>query len=197
MLSIRNASAGDVPLILEFIRELAEYEKAPQEAVASGEDLLRDGFSDQPKFRVLLAEWDGQPAGFALYFYNYSTWQGKPGQYLEDLFVRLQFRGRGIGKAILAVAAATRRPRSKRTAAASSGPPRRAGVERAGHRILRVAGSKSAQRVGDHASDRRGPQEAGGPGEALNGCIRGIHRGTDLQYSSYSAPNFCLNTGSS
>lgn len=158
MLNIRNVTAKDISLILEFIRELAVYEKAPQEAVATPEDLLRDGFSANPKFRVLIAEWDSDPAGFALFRYNYSTWQGRPGLWLEDLFVRPAFRGRGIGKAMLAVAAATRRSRSKRTAGASSGPPRRAGMERAGHRILRVAGSESAQRVGDHVSDWRGPQ---------------------------------------
>ncbi len=100
-LKIRPASAGDVPLILSFIRELAEYERAPEAAVATPEDLLRDGFGANPKFRVVIAEWEGQPAGYALFFYNYSTWQGRPGLYLEDLFVRPAFRGRGIGKALL------------------------------------------------------------------------------------------------
>jgi len=92
---------ADVPLILEFIRELAEYEREPQSAVATAADLLRDGFGPEPKFRVDIAEWSGEPAGFALYFWNYSTWQGKPGLYLEDLFVRPRFRGKGIGKALL------------------------------------------------------------------------------------------------
>ncbi|MGZ4812085.1 MAG: N-acetyltransferase family protein [Terriglobales bacterium] len=101
MLSIRPAAPEDIPLILAFIRELAEYERAPEQAVARPEDLLRDGWGPQPKFRVLIAEWDGRPAGFALFFYNYSTWQGRPGLYLEDLFVRPEFRGRGIGKALL------------------------------------------------------------------------------------------------
>jgi GNAT superfamily N-acetyltransferase len=101
MLSIRPATPEDIPLILEFIRELAEYERAPEQAVARSEDLLRDGWGPAPKFRVVIAEWDGQPAGFALFFYNYSTWQGRPGLYLEDLFVRPSFRGRGIGKALL------------------------------------------------------------------------------------------------
>ena len=63
--------------------------------------LLRDGFGPSPKFRVVIAEWERQPAGFALFFYNYSTWQGRPGLYLEDLFVHPDFRGRGIGKALL------------------------------------------------------------------------------------------------
>jgi GNAT superfamily N-acetyltransferase len=103
MLRLRPAKIEDVPLILEFIRELAEYEREPHAAVATSADLIRDGFSDTaPKFRVTIAEWDGQPAGFALYFYIYSTWQGRPGLYLEDLFVRPPFRGKKIGFALLA-----------------------------------------------------------------------------------------------
>ena len=101
MLNIRAATANDIPLILEFIRELAEYEKAPEQAVASAEDLRRDGFTGSPKFRVLIAEWDGEPAAFALFFYHYSTWTGRPTLFLEDLFVRPRFRGQGIGKALL------------------------------------------------------------------------------------------------
>jgi GNAT superfamily N-acetyltransferase len=102
MLNIRRATPDDIPLILEFIRELAEYERAPHEAVATPEDLRRDGFSGEPRFYVEIAEWDGEPAGFALWLFNYSTWQGKPGLYLEDLFVRPRFRQNGIGKALLA-----------------------------------------------------------------------------------------------
>jgi GNAT superfamily N-acetyltransferase len=101
MLTIRSAQKTDIPEILKFIRELAEYERAPQAAVATAADLERDGWGLQPKFRVEMADWDGQPAGFALWFFNYSTWQGKPGLYLEDLFVRPEFRGKGIGKALL------------------------------------------------------------------------------------------------
>jgi GNAT superfamily N-acetyltransferase len=101
MLEIRNATENDIPLILQFIHDLAEYEKAPEQAVATAEDLKRDGFSAQPKFRVLIAEWDGKPAGFAFYFYHYSTWRGQPTLFLEDLFVRPPFRGKGIGKALL------------------------------------------------------------------------------------------------
>lgn len=101
MLSIRSAEKSDVPLILQFIRELAEYEREPHAATATEDDLLRDGWGAEPKFRCLIAEWDGAPAGFALYFYNYSTWLGRPGLYLEDLFVRPEYRGRGIGKAVL------------------------------------------------------------------------------------------------
>ena len=101
MLSIRPATTQDARLILDFVRDLAEYERAPEAAVATESDLLRDGFGPNPKFHCVIAEWDGEPAGFAFYFYNYSTWQGRPGLYLEDLFVRPQYRGKGIGKALL------------------------------------------------------------------------------------------------
>jgi GNAT superfamily N-acetyltransferase len=100
-LQIRAATPDDIPEILAFIRELAEYERAPEQAVATRDDLLRDGWGKEPKFRVVIAEWEGKPAGFALFFYNYSTWQGRAGLYLEDLFVRPVFRGKGIGKALL------------------------------------------------------------------------------------------------
>ena len=99
--AIRNATPADVPQILAFIRALAEYERAPDAVVATDEALLRDGFGPNPFFSCLIAEHDGQPAGFALFFYNYSTWMGRPGIYLEDLFVLPELRGRGIGKALL------------------------------------------------------------------------------------------------
>ena len=101
MLHLRPARPEDVPLILAFIRELATYEREPDAAVATEEDLLRDGFGDRPKFQVILAEWEGAPAGFAFYFYTYSTWRGRPCLYLEDLFVRPAFRRNGIGLALL------------------------------------------------------------------------------------------------
>jgi len=101
MLKLRPATPEDAPLILQFIRELAEYEREPNAAVATEADILRHAFSEHPLIHVVLAEWEGQPAGFALYFFNFSTWQGKPGLYLEDLFVRPSFRGFGIGKALL------------------------------------------------------------------------------------------------
>ncbi|HXZ81384.1 MAG TPA: GNAT family N-acetyltransferase [Terriglobales bacterium] len=102
MLSIRCATADDVELILQFIHDLAEYEREPQAVVATREDLIRDGFSDRPKFHVLIADWNKQPAGFAFYFFNYSTWRGKSGLHLEDLFVQPEYREKGIGKALLA-----------------------------------------------------------------------------------------------
>jgi len=101
MLVIRKAEPRDVPQILELIRELAAYEKAPEQAVATEADLLVDGFGPAPRYLCLMADWEGAPAGFAFYFHNYSTWQGRWGLYLEDLFVRPQHRGRGIGKALL------------------------------------------------------------------------------------------------
>jgi GNAT superfamily N-acetyltransferase len=101
MLEIRKATIEDVPLILSLIRELAEYEREPSAVRATENDLVRDGFSENPKFRVLIAELDGKPAGMAFFFHHYSTWQGRQGLFLEDFFVRPQFRGKGIGKALM------------------------------------------------------------------------------------------------
>ena len=101
MLSIRKATEADIPLVLQFIRHLAEYEREPNAVVATEEDLRRDGFGPQPKYRCIIAKWDGRPAGFAFFLYNYSTWRGQPGLYLEDLFVLTEMRGKGIGKALL------------------------------------------------------------------------------------------------
>jgi GNAT superfamily N-acetyltransferase len=100
-ITIRPATAADVPLILGFIRALAAYERAPNAVVATEEGLLRDGFGTHPYYECLIAEYDGEPAGFALYFFNYSTWMGQPGIYLEDIFVKPELRGYGIGKALL------------------------------------------------------------------------------------------------
>jgi GNAT superfamily N-acetyltransferase len=101
MLSIRKAVVADVPLILEFVRWLAEYERAPNAVRATEDDLRRYGFGPAALFRSLIAEWDGRPAGIALFFFNFSTWHGKPALYLEDLFVMPEMRGHGIGKALL------------------------------------------------------------------------------------------------
>jgi GNAT superfamily N-acetyltransferase len=101
MLNLRPATPADAPLILQYIRDLAEYEREPEAAVATEGDLLKYAFSEHPLVWVTLAEWDGQPAGFALWFLNFSTWEGKPGIYLEDLFVPPALRGKGIGKALL------------------------------------------------------------------------------------------------
>jgi GNAT superfamily N-acetyltransferase len=108
MHSIRAATPADIPLILDLIRALATYERAPDAVKTTEADLLRDGFGEHPCFECLIAETDdgNPPAGFALFFYNYSTWRGRPGIHLEDLFVLPRFRGHGIGKALLARVAA-------------------------------------------------------------------------------------------
>src|ERR1035438_6757136 len=104
--TIRTATEADVPQILAFIRALAVYERAPDAVTATEAGLLRDGFGPNPIYFCLIADHDGRPAGFALYFFNYSTWKGRPGIYLEDLFVQPDFRGLGIGKALLRQVAA-------------------------------------------------------------------------------------------
>ena len=101
MLNIRPATPADAPDILAFIRDLATYEREPDAVHATEADLLRDGFGPTPRFHCLIADWDSIPAGFALYFHNYSTWRGHTGIHLEDLFVRPEHRGKGIGKALL------------------------------------------------------------------------------------------------
>ena len=101
MLTLRPATAADVPLILSLVRALAEYERDPAAVVATEGDLLRDGFGPRPLFEVTLAEWDGAPVGFAFWFLAYSTWRGRPTLSLEDLFVQPAARGRGVGKALM------------------------------------------------------------------------------------------------
>ncbi|APR77257.1 Histone acetyltransferase HPA2 [Minicystis rosea] len=101
MISLRAATAADVPLILALVRELADYEREPDAVVATEADLMRDGFGEAARFHVLLAEKDGVPAGFAFYFFSYSTWRGRPVLYLEDLFVRPEHRKHGIGLALM------------------------------------------------------------------------------------------------
>ena len=105
-LNLRPATPADVPQILAFIRDLAAYEREPDAVYATETDLLRDGFTEPRRFHCLMAEYDGAPAGFALYFYNYSTWRGHAGIYLEDLYVGPEHRGKGIGKALLTRVAA-------------------------------------------------------------------------------------------
>lgn len=104
MLRIRPATMDDAALLRTMIRELAEFEHELDLVTIREEDLVRDGFGENPRFRSLIAEWDGQSAGYALFFGYYSTWTGR-GLFLEDLFVRDAFRGRGIGKALLAAVA--------------------------------------------------------------------------------------------
>ena len=101
MLNIRPATPTDVPQILAFIRELAEYEREPNAVLATEADLLRDGFGTTPRFQCVIAETENEAAGFALYFTSYSTWRGHHGIRLEDLYVTPEKRGQGIGKALL------------------------------------------------------------------------------------------------
>ena len=102
MLRIRAAEQPDTAVIFQLISELADYERLRSEMVGSVDDLRTHLFGESRFAQVLLAEWDGTVVGFALYFFNYSTFLCRPGIYLEDLFVRPQYRGRGIGFALLA-----------------------------------------------------------------------------------------------
>jgi GNAT superfamily N-acetyltransferase len=99
--SIRLATAGDVSIILSLVRELAVYEREPDAVIATEADLHASLFGDDAVASCLIAELDGEVVGFALWFRNFSTWQGRPGIYLEDLFVRPSARGSGLGKALL------------------------------------------------------------------------------------------------
>jgi GNAT superfamily N-acetyltransferase len=110
--TVRWATAGDAATIVEFIRGLAEFEREPPESVKVTEaDIVRDGWGDTPRFEALIAELAGQPVGFALFFMNYSTWEGTAGIYIEDLFVLDVARGTGAGRALMAAAAAVARER--------------------------------------------------------------------------------------
>jgi len=111
MLNIRPANRDDAPVIASLVRELAEYEKLLSEARATPEDFLRELESPNPVIHVLIAEWLGRPVGFALYFFNFSTFVGRPGLYLEDLFVRPAERSRGIGRELLRALARIARER--------------------------------------------------------------------------------------
>src|SRR5580658_4958492 len=101
MLSIRPATIHDAALLNSLVHELAEYDRLGHEAVVTAEDLARDGFGAQPKFRAVIAEWDGQPAGYAIFFEFYSSFQGRAGLFLDDIFVRPPLRKKGIGKSLL------------------------------------------------------------------------------------------------
>ena len=105
-ITVRFATADDVPLLLRFIRQLAVFERAPDAVVATEADLRRHGFGPEPKFEAIIAFLDGEPAGCALFHSRFSTWLGRPGLYLEDLYVTEEGRGRGVGKRLMARLAA-------------------------------------------------------------------------------------------
>lgn len=100
-IALRPARPGDEKLVLALVRELAEYEKLSHEAVATEADIRAALFGDRPRVFCDIAEWAGEAAGFALWFLNYSSFRGRHGIYLEDLFVRPAWRGKGLGKALL------------------------------------------------------------------------------------------------
>lgn len=100
-ITIRPATAADVETILRFIKGLAAFENEPDAVKTTAADLLRDGFGEHPKFEVLIAEVDTEAVGFALFFPTYSTWEGRAGIHLEDLFVLEQWRGHGVGQRLI------------------------------------------------------------------------------------------------
>ena len=102
MLSIRPATIEDAALLTVLIRELAEFERLGHECSATPENIARDGFGPRPKFRAVIAESDGQPVGYAIFFEFYSSFQGRVGLFLDDIFVRPAFRKQGFGTALLA-----------------------------------------------------------------------------------------------
>jgi GNAT superfamily N-acetyltransferase len=106
MISIRPAGLDDVPALKTLIYEFAEFERQRHLVRITEEDLRRDGFGERPKFRALMAESEGKVAGYAVFFEHFSTWMGRVGLFLEDLYVRPQFRGKGVGKELLAHIAA-------------------------------------------------------------------------------------------
>ncbi len=105
-ITVRPATPADVETILTFIKGLAAFEREPDAVKTTVDDLRRDGFGEHPKFETLIAELDGQPVGFALFFPTYSTWEGRPGIHLEDIFVIEQVRGQGVGRKLMAALAA-------------------------------------------------------------------------------------------
>src|SRR5262245_3258030 len=105
-INTRSATPADVDTILAFIKGLAAFEHEPDAVKATTADLLRDGFGEQPKFEVLIAERDGKPIGFALFFPTYSTWEGRPGIHLEDIFVLEEERGKGVAYQLMTALAA-------------------------------------------------------------------------------------------
>jgi GNAT superfamily N-acetyltransferase len=101
VLTIRQAVIGDVPVLLRMLHQSAEDQGFPDEVVVSREDLEQDGFGPSPRFHAVVADWNSEPAGMALYFFNYSTWVSRYGIYLEDLYVDREHRNKGVAKALM------------------------------------------------------------------------------------------------
>lgn len=101
MLVIRPATRADVPVVLDLVKALATYEKEPDAVLATEEDFVRDGFGPEPKFTIEIATWNGEPIGFALWFFTWSTWRGRACLHLEDLFVLPEHRKKGAGLALM------------------------------------------------------------------------------------------------
>lgn len=99
-INVRKANPSDIPVIWKLVKELAEFEKAPQEVMTSEEELLRDGFGEKPAFEAIVAEWEGEVKGMAVYYFSYSTWKGRS-MYIDDIVVFENARGKGLGKALL------------------------------------------------------------------------------------------------
>lgn len=99
-LEIRPAQKQDIPQIMHMIRELAEYENLLHEVVATEDDLLYSLFGEKPAAEALMLNWQGEPAGYGIFFHNFSTFLGRPGLYVEDIYVRPQFRRKGIARAV-------------------------------------------------------------------------------------------------
>lgn len=98
--TIRKATAKDVPVLMALVKELAEFEKAPQEVKTTEEELLKDGFGEKPAFGAIVAEWNGEVKGMAIYYFSYSTWKGRS-MYIDDIVVFQESRGKGMGKALM------------------------------------------------------------------------------------------------
>jgi GNAT superfamily N-acetyltransferase len=141
-LSIRPADAGDIPLILGFIRELAEYEKLLDQVTAT-EEILTKWIFDKQRAEVLIGEKDGQPVGYALFFYNFSTFLGRAGIYIEDVYVRPENRGKGYGKAFFRYIAGLCRDRLRPSRVVLPG------LEQAQHRLLPVSRRGAHERLDD------------------------------------------------
>ena len=153
---IDAATPDDIPLILDLIRELAEYEREPESAQATASQIHAALFGDRPAVEAVIARLDGEPVGWAVWFQTFSTWTGKPGLWLEDLFVRPQFRRSGVGKAL------ARLPRpGVRRARLRALRVVRAGLERTGARVLSQPRRSRHGRVDHPPRHRRGAAPVG------------------------------------